>query len=549
MNSNIKKILEDLYAVDQNLRPYEKDLEKIILKILDLKPQAEFDESFRLELRTRLLAEAERLKQAQPVYGAPHQTLPTVRGESLSSVWGLFTRKYAFVGVLGSILILVAAGWFANKQGVLNLKPKPEPQSIAFQKTELKDNAFGSLFGQQDGQAVSQDLSAGFGRGGGAPDQSAAQGLGGSALAPAAPQPQSLAAPEKMSLGFGDGGGGVAISGSTGIADPGMPVFIPEYKFVYKGGDFDLPGDSVEVLRRKTGFDGLGGLENLLNTLGMGLADLSSFGSLKLQNLNLVDDRDLGYSINIDFLSATVGISENADWRGLYADSRGNIEPLKVSDIPSDEKLIEIANNFLRDHGISTQNYSQPEIDNNFRIGILEQTKAGVGTDIASYPYVQEAIQVIYPLQINGQTVFDEGGNITGLSVSVNIRTMRVSGLWNLTTQNYEASMYQAQTDKAEIIKAAENGGVWGPRYYADNSRAVDVELGTPQLGYSTVWNYQKSQSSQLLVPALIFPITKVPSEIQYFYQKNIVIPLAKEFFDRNNDIPVPLPMEIKPVN
>jgi len=513
----IRAILDDLYAVDGNLRQYEKELEKIILKILEYKPEVEFDENFRLELRTRLLAEAERLKKVQPVYGEQF------------SVWRLFTGKFVYAGILGTILILVAAGWFANKQGISNLTPTPKPQVVSFQKTTLKENAFGSLFSQGDGSATAQDLSAEFGRGG-----------GGSASTPATPQSQSLAAPEKMGLGNG-GGGGVAISGQAG-SSIGMPYYIPEYKFVYKGGEFDLPGEKVEVLRRKTGLDGLGGLESILNTLGMGLIDLSSFGSLKLQNLTLSDESNLGYLVNIDFQNATISVSEN--WSYWEPFERDNIKQLQRSDIPPDEKLIEITNNFLRDHGVSTQNYGQPEVDNNFRVGIMEQAKTSA--DIALYPYIQDVVQVIYPFLINGQMVYDESGNKNGLYVSINLKAMKVSGLGNLTSQSYESSIYDAQTDKQKIISAAENGGVYGQSYYAQNSKVVEVELGAPQLGYSNIWNYQNGKSTQLLVPALIFPITKVSSEISYFYQKNIIIPLAKEFFDRNNDIPVPLPMPLE---
>jgi len=42
-----------------------------------------------------------------------------------------------------------------------------------------------------------------------------------------------------------------------------------------------------------------------------------------------------------------------------------------------------------------------------------------------------------------------------------------------------------------------------------------------------------------LIIPALIFPITKTPVE-GYYYQKNIIVPLAKELLEENEN-PVPL--------
>jgi hypothetical protein len=66
------------------------------------------------------------------------------------------------------------------------------------------------------------------------------------------------------------------------------------------------------------------------------------------------------------------------------------------------------------------------------------------------------------------------------------------------------------------------------------------IEVGTPTRQYVLYSNFSNNQANFLLVPSLIFPITKTPDDQNYFYQKNIVVPLAKELLDQRI---TPLPM------
>jgi len=56
MNKNIKEILEELYIMDPSLKEKEKQLEKIISKMLMIKPDVKIDENFKKELRKKILA-------------------------------------------------------------------------------------------------------------------------------------------------------------------------------------------------------------------------------------------------------------------------------------------------------------------------------------------------------------------------------------------------------------------------------------------------------------------------------------------------------------
>ena len=170
------------------------------------------------------------------------------------------------------------------------------------------------------------------------------------------------------------------------------------------------------------------------------------------------------------------------------------------------------------------------------------------------YDYLPEMINVIYPLKINDEVVLDESGNKTGLTAGVDIRNKRVSGVWELSAQNYQASMYDAVTDSQKIMEIAERGGIYG--YYGpecatppsapdgrevpQNStcKIVEIELGTPDIQLVKMWSYKNNESQELLIPSLVFPVLNAPQEMAY--KKAVIVSLIKEILD-NQAYPVPL--------
>jgi hypothetical protein len=145
---------------------------------------------------------------------------------------------------------------------------------------------------------------------------------------------------------------------------------------------------------------------------------------------------------------------------------------------------------------------------------------------------VPEVLQVIYPQLLNGQLVWDEGGNSkAGVRVSVNLRNQEVEGIWNLTTNNYESSAYEAIQDFSEVIKIAEAGG-WRNQGWFANGQA-EVALGTPTRQLLKITNYQNGRSEELIVPALVFPVEKSGSNI--YYRSAVVVPLIKELLAKDS--------------
>ena len=70
---------------------------------------------------------------------------------------------------------------------------------------------------------------------------------------------------------------------------------------------------------------------------------------------------------------------------------------LSPDDLPTDEELIAIADNFLKEHGIKRENYGDPIVNKYWR-------------ETGMSDFVPDTLTIIYPLLINGKEVLDQGG-------------------------------------------------------------------------------------------------------------------------------------------
>jgi hypothetical protein len=78
----------------------------------------------------------------------------------------------------------------------------------------------------------------------------------------------------------------------------------------------------------------------------------------------------------------------------------------------------------------------------------------------------------------------------------------------------------------------------------SSNFETVELELGTPALSYEHFWRYESNgQSSEFLVPALVFPIKNNPAT-GYYGRNNVVVPLIKDFQNQNSGGGIAVPME-----
>jgi hypothetical protein len=156
--------------------------------------------------------------------------------------------------------------------------------------------------------------------------------------------------------------------------------------------------------------------------------------------------------------------------------------------------------------------------------------------------YIPDYVSLIYPLVLDGKSVYEQGGTLAGLHVGINLRQKKVSDMYELVLGGYEASEYELETDFDKILKIALEGGFgpWGRRYIDPamiappngGIRAEELNVGTPEFAVVKNYSYKDNTNQLLYVPALIFPIEYPSGTPVYSYMQNIVVPLVKEILD-----------------
>jgi len=317
-----------------------------------------------------------------------------------------------------------------------------------------------------------------------------------------------------------------------------------------------LTEESADVYRRLKGQNDLTkNLAKYLSSIGFSEISLNTFENLNLTNFSLTEDKDLGLIISFDFNEDNIYVYENWEkWRDPDREACNDQAcydryRLKLSDIPADNELLNIAKNFLSSHKVSLKNYGAPKVENYWR----EQYEAS--TDKANF-YIPEYVSVVYPLLINGEEVRDQVGNYAGLRVNISVVKKVASGLNGLAPYRYETSSYALETDVSEVIKSAEKGGFSSNYWYPEQEANLQtVSLGTPTKAYVQTYRYENGRADELLVPALIFPITKRPQNDFYYYENYVIVPLVKDilaelnkepdWWPRDNVIIEPTPMPV----
>ncbi|MFH1427180.1 MAG: hypothetical protein ABIG60_01470 [Patescibacteria group bacterium] len=501
-NNLIQNILNDLYQHDPELKKEEKYLIKIINNLIKTRPDTKFDENFARQLRAQLMTKAEKLKENK---NASFKFWPMLNLNFMKNL------TYAAAGLTVIALLIVSTFIYFN-QG--------EQIKLAYDKmtiSQVNNNAFGSL------KSTSQDQA-------GAVNQEATL--------------------DAKATGRGGGGGYAASEGSS----IGMPA--PDftyYKYVYKGDPINITDNEMPVYKKIIDKSSAKSLVSNFDRVDFGLFNLGKFSNTELQNFSIVEDRDYGYILYFSLSENLISIFPNWEkWPRPESACRDEkcFEQyrLDISDVPADENIITMADGFIKDYGINTANYGEPQINKQW-LRVYESTPD------KSMAYVPETIMVVYPLIIDGQTVYDESGNVSGFQVEVNIKYNKVSSVYGLSSSSYQSSNYQTETDNEKIINLAEQGGLNRLWYNPEASKTVDLELGTPTLSLIRYWHYnqEKNTNSEIFIPALIFPINNLPEQTPYFYQTAVVVPLIKEIIEErfNNDggiYPMPL-LEEKPIS
>jgi hypothetical protein len=491
MDQHTKKIVEDLYEQDPQLLVDQDRLIKIVSKLSKAKPETSLDPRFALALRKKLIQK------------------DNVSSRSFLSIINSNTmKKFNYVIGTAAICAILVVATVYMQSGLPGT-----PNNVAFDGKLKITNTDAQAFGKLD--EVSEVNNASGGMGGG-----------------------------NRSLASNNAAEGVGAADTAKLIAPVPPGGdYPVYKYVYKGETLNLTETQHSVLKRLKGQEVISDTSGLLGSLNFGLANLNSFPNLRVQSVSFTNPDPNGYSIYVDVDNASLSI--NGAWPQAKMSSSmgmciegpcGEYEPVKLSEIPADDEAIRIANQFIADHSISTEAYGEPYINNDWR------RYYELATDKSTY-YLPDVVSVVYPLMIDGQFVYDESGNRTGLNVAINVRNKQVTSVYELSVQNYQSSMYEGETDVSRIMKVAERGGVYGYDPAQSGGRIVEVELGEPRVEYVKMWNYRNNQSEELLIPSLIFPVMSQPTTQDYF-RSSVVVPLVKDILNRNDNPVRILPLE-----
>lgn len=339
----------------------------------------------------------------------------------------------------------------------------------------------------------------------------------------------------------GGGSDGMMIDPTIGI----VPPEITEYRLVYNGEIAGL-NDAVDVFKRQKNTSNAD-LSRILGSLNTGIIDLGSFPGAKTDMITFYQDTQYGYMVTVSFRDGSIALNQNWE-KWPHPESNCQDEAcfqryrLQADDIPADGVLIDIAADFVADHGIDLSQYGAPEVDHQWR------TQYEAASD-KSMMWIPDSVRVIYPLLVDGKPVYEEGGGKAGITIGVNVREDRVSDVWGLTDQKYQKSSYAGVTDEAAIRGYLGNYGKMDTSWMPPNTerKTVEITLGTPELSLVRMYRYDNNTNDELLVPALVFPVTNVPAG-EYFYNTSITVPLAvdllKERTDGGNPVPMPLMME-----
>jgi len=484
--NEIQSILKELLAADPSLKDREKELLPLLKLLVENKPKAEPTEDF----KRRLHAEIRMQTRAEP-------------SESpLTSFFSfLMNKQYsvALAGLLLGVLITGPVVYYGLPSGNNGGTPSGTPL-FSYSVSDTGANAFG------DFSTVSPVGGRGQGGGGGGN-----------------PAPMTMSAE------------GSAVTDSAGAgADakmiaPDSMIYRPQvFKFKIDGEIPALTETQVQVMRRNkviTSADA----QALLKTFNLGSIDLGSFGSLKTDSVSLYQDGKNGYTMYISFREGSVSINQNWEtWD--HPESKCTTEAcfqqyrIKESDIPADDVLIGIANDFVKAHGIDLTQFGPAEVDNSWRTSLAAMS----ATDRAMY-WFPESARVIYPQLIDGKPVYEQGGAKAGISIGVHVRQKKVSDAYGILSQNRKMDMV---FDWDKMLSFEGNSA---PYLQYTHARAKSVLRKSEEaVGELTVKDgYQLSKNERVLIGTLLqFPHVLEEARTEHLPHKlaNYLYQLAQDF-------------------
>lgn len=507
----------------------DQQTKAMLTQLLNVKPNAvisaDFKQQLRSDLKNHIAAQSLRAPIASPT---SHSTINIIT----------IMSKFMVPALVVVVLIVAGGVWYTNQnQGLINLGGSGQLLSGSYSVDPVAANSFGDL----SKVAITNAGERSQGAGG-----NAATGLGAGGDTAVVAESDKMAAP-----GIGGSGGG----GDVGIMPP---VPGTNFTFNYKG---DLPelAANQDVLKRVKPEQNSSLVSRIISFFSFGLIDLSKFTDTKIQNFSFVEDKEYGLGVNVDLTYGNISVYQNWEkWPQpeYRCDEKycGSIPRITEKDLPSADEAIAIANQFVSDYGVSLDGFGSPSLFEPYPWRIEYER-----TEDKSRFYFPEQVTVLYPLVLEGQSVYDEGGNPMGMMVNIDVRTRKVNNVYGLDSKQFQKSPYVGETDEKRIRDIVKRGGYsngwfWGG---SDNGGTTTIELDAPSIQLIRMWysTEPNKQGEELYVPSLVFPIKNAGQNT--YWRKNVVVPLVKDILDNENrgggpiplDQPVAEPIPVEPDN
>lgn len=578
MNTQIKEILEELYLIDGSLKNNETDLIRIIGKMIDSKPKTQLSESFKMELKNKIIRQLNVSRAKKPgVFDNFFRNFSLIASWAIMASFFIIILFPQLIGNKPSWGLSYNSNWVKSWTNfwISNINSWMKKESVSDNQTqeldeiiewtwtdnnkiETWDNSWAQLINNSINNtgwttrirnipkksitnnklvfvqidkvsenafwSIKVNSSTVWW-------SSVSSSLKSNWVSPVSPNLESdtytqstttsndsIAAPKMMDNSI------IAWSEET------------NYIYSYTG---TIPWlnttTKMELLKKVKPTTSNTSLLTFIKNINLGWFNSQKIDNANLSNFSLKETKDywLEYQINLEESKISIGKNIPKWSQTNYKDiEQTKNSRIKITDFPTDWELLAIAKEVISKYNIDLTNYWSPIVNNDWKADYLK-------SDDRDNYYLPDTIQVIYPLLLNGKNVYEDYGAIKGLKINYDVKTLNLAEVNWIEWMKFEASNYPIENNRANIDKLISKWWRNGyPQYQAENStiKNVIIHLSVPRLVYININDYKDWTNVEYFVPAYIFESIEKPKAWEYFQEK-VVIPLIKDFFNSTNQI------------
>lgn len=316
--------------------------------------------------------------------------------------------------------------------------------------------------------------------------------------------------------GNGGGRGGAEMMASDKAISSIMPYpGRSNYTYKYQGEDLELKEEKLPVIKAEEMNMEID-YASLFKNVEIDALKLDQFKDLKIANVSFEEEGDNAYRINLNLKNGQLNINKIWDTWEEFQKDEYVIDKYNVTD----KDIIKVANSFIKEYGINLKNYGEAEL--------LESPKI-----FATREYKPDSYQVVYPLLVEGKKVMTNWGNLVGVSVSVDLRTGKVSDFYGFEPKTYTSKQYPAVTDFGKIKELVDKTGDSKFAFEEETEEEI-VKVKKPEQVWLEYRSYSNNSSKLYLVPALAFENEYPESEKDtWISRRKTVLPLISEMLEK----------------